>query len=275
MKQFPQFSSLSIQDHDGIILLTLHKPQDKNALSVAVLGELAAATRFLANSQHAAGVVITGAGKYFSVGGDLREYQRVIHDQPDGIRDYANQLTEPLSITIRNIQRIDSPVIAAVNGQVAGAGFSLALACDYRIAASRASFNFAYGRIGSAPDGGMTWFLPRVVGYSRAVQLLLEQPVLRAQGALAEGIIQDIVPESELVPTCIKRLQEIHNIAPYSQRSAKRLVQRSLHTSLDEHLEMENAMFANSGTTQDMRRGIDALLAGDWPHFSGTESDFP
>jgi enoyl-CoA hydratase/carnithine racemase len=261
--------TLHLELREDIVILTLSGPDGANAMSAQMLTELAQATRVLAGCEALAGLVITGAGRTFSIGADPRFYQQAITDDTIDIQEYADSFTSALAEAILNIQDIGCPVIAAVNGQAAGAGFSLALACDYRVAAPKAAFDFAYGRIGASTDGGMTWFLPRIVGASRALQLLIEQPVLRAQRALAEGILQEVVGADELIDACLTRLKMLDSVAPHAIRSAKRLIRTSFQLSVEEHLEMERSAFAAGLVTRDMRHGVEAFLSGDWPQFKG------
>src|SRR4029079_17468495 len=139
------------------------------------------------------GLIITGAGQAFCAGGDVTWFRKGVEsgeiDLPRDVRRGA----EVLHQAIVDLRRIPFPVIGAINGPAAGAGFSLALACDIRIASSTAFFACAYGRIGASPDGGMTYFLPRVVGPSRALEILLNDPNMNAENALAERIVSEVV----------------------------------------------------------------------------------
>lgn len=257
--------TLTLDMRAGAAVLLFRQP----ALTQQVLDELAAVTADLAESSQLIGLIISGRGRTFSTGADLALYQQAINDESIEIRDYAGRLTSALASVVMNLREASFPVIAAVNGQAAGAGFSLALACDYIIAARKAAFNFAYGRIGASPDGGMTWLLPRAVGPARAVQLLMEQPVLRAERAKAEGIVHEVVDAPDLIAACVDKLNTLHAVAPHAIKAAKRLVHLSSHLPLGQHLELERTMFADGLLTQDMQHGVDSLLAGDWPEFEG------
>jgi enoyl-CoA hydratase/carnithine racemase len=250
-------------------VLTLNRPESANAMNKDLLLSLAEVTAGLRAEEELSGLVVTGAGKAFSTGGDPRDYQRAVHDRETDVVAYGNEFTGTLATSIKNIRAMPFPVVAAVNGQAAGAGFSLALACDLRVAVPRAAFHLAYGRIGASTDGGMTWLLPRVVSPARALHLLLEQPVIRAPQALAEGIVTMLAEPGALLDTSLDLLRRTTSIAPHSIKSAKRLVDSSLESTLDAHLEEERAAFAAGLGTRDMRHGIDALLAGEWPDFEG------
>jgi enoyl-CoA hydratase/carnithine racemase len=160
-------------------------------------------------------------------------------------------------------------VIAAVNGPAAGAGFSLALACDLRIASEAAFFACAYGRIGASPDGGMTYFLPRVVGPSRALEILLEDPNMSAQDALAERIVSEVVPPEELIERAEAKAEKLARRAPYYVRTAKRLCGESIENSLTKHLQLERHGIADSMATEDLRAGVTAFFSGEKAEFRG------
>ncbi len=254
---------------DGIAVLTLNRPDHGNAMNTALLEQLLAATEELARDPALRGVLLTGAGKAFSLGGDIREYHRALSDDTFDAAAYGDRLTRLLKQTVLAIRAIPCPVLAAVNGQAAGAGFSLALACDLRLASRRASFHFAYGAIGASTDAGMAWFLPRAVGYARALELLLEQPVIRAPQAQQEGLVSAVLDPGELVEEGLRRLRDLAQAAPHAIRSAKHLLDRSLAMPLAEHLDLERADFAAAVASRDMRHGITSLLAGEWPEFRG------
>jgi enoyl-CoA hydratase/carnithine racemase len=170
---------------------------------------------------------------------------------------------------IVDFRRIPYPVIGAINGVAAGAGFSLALMCDIRIASEDAAFVCAYGRIGASPDGGMTYFLPRVVGPSRALQLLLEDPILSAEQAREDGIVSEVVPADELIDAARERVTVLAAKAPHYVRMSKLLVGQSLENSLTDHLQLERHGIADSMATEDLREGVTAFLDGRQAEFQG------
>jgi enoyl-CoA hydratase/carnithine racemase len=160
-------------------------------------------------------------------------------------------------------------VIAAVNGPAAGAGFSLALMCDIRIASDAAFFACAYGRIGASPDGGMTYFLPRVIGPSKAAELMLEDPNLTAADALERGLVSSVVPADELVPVATEKALELAAKSPHYTRMVKKLIWESLDNSLADHLQLERHGIAESMGTEDLRNGVTRFFAGEQPVFEG------
>lgn len=257
---------------EGVALLSLNRPESGNALTPAVLGELATAVSGLRDDPGVRVVVLTGAGRDFCLGGSLDELERLAGDvragdgRPD---DPALAPVRALAEVVLGLATLECPVIAAVNGQAAGAGFSLALACDMRIASEKTAFHFAYGMLGCSTDGAMSWFLPRVVGPSHALHLLLEQPVLRAAAALRIGLVSTVVPPDDLVSVALRRARALARSAPHSVRTAKRLVGQGLSLSLAEHLRLEHDYFVRGLMTEDVQRGLSAWKSGNLPDFHG------
>jgi 2-(1,2-epoxy-1,2-dihydrophenyl)acetyl-CoA isomerase len=141
--------------------------------------------------------------------------------------------------------------------------------CDLRIASENAAFVCAYGRIGASPNGGMTYFLPRVVGPARALELLLEDPILSPDQAREEGIVSEVVPADRLLDTVHERAAELAARAPHYVRMSKLLVSRSLENGITEHLQLERHGIADSMATDDLRKGVTAFLDGREPTFRG------
>ena len=168
----PELKTLNLEIDGRIGTLTLDRPDAFNAMSPEMILEMAVAFPWLADRSGLRALIVTGAGKAFCAGGDVNTFQQGVQSEEIDLPSEVRRGAEALHQAIVDLRRIPFPVIAAVNGAAAGAGFSLALACDIRIASEAAFFACAYGRIGASPDGGMTYFLPRVVGPSRALELL-------------------------------------------------------------------------------------------------------
>ena len=176
--------------------------------------EMTVAFAWLADRSGLRGLIVTGAGKAFCAGGDVNTFREGVESEEIDLPSEVRRGAEALHQAIVDLRRIPFPVIAAVNGPAAGAGFSLALACDMRIASEGAFFACAYGRIGASPDGGMTYFLPRVVGPSRALELLLDDPNMSAAEALAERLVTEVVPADELMERARERAEKLASKAP-------------------------------------------------------------
>jgi enoyl-CoA hydratase/carnithine racemase len=265
----PELATMQIDIEGEIGTLTLNRPDSLNAMSPELIGELVLAAGWLADRAQLRGLIVTGAGRAFSSGGDVNWFKKGV-DEPDfDLPADVRRGAEVLHQAIVDFRRIPYPVIAAVNGVAAGAGFSLALMCDLRIASSEAAFVCAYGRIGASPDGGMTYFLPRVVGPAKALELLLNDPVLDAPGALEMGLVSKVVPADELMDEARTKAEKLAAKAPHYVRMAKLLVGQSLENSLTDHLQLERHGIADSMATEDLREGVTAFFEGREATFTG------
>ena len=185
----PELETLEIEVDGQIGTLTLNRPDALNAMSPELIGELTIAAAWLADRAPIRALIVTGAGRAFCSGGDVNWFKRGVTDESVDLPSEVRRGAEALHNAIVDIRRIPYPVIAAINGPAAGAGMSLALSADIRIASEDAFLAIAYGRIGAAPDGGMTYFLPRVVGPAKALELALNDPNLDANAALEAGLV--------------------------------------------------------------------------------------
>jgi 2-(1,2-epoxy-1,2-dihydrophenyl)acetyl-CoA isomerase len=265
----PELSTLKIEIDGEIGTLTLNRPDAFNAMSPEMIGELIVAFGWLADRAPLRALIVTGSGNAFCAGGDVTWFQKGVESEELDLPSEVRRGAEALHQGIVDLQRIPYPVIAALNGPAAGAGFSLALACDIRIASQNAFLACAYGRIGASPDGGMTYFLPRVVGPSRALELLLEDPNLGAEEALAEGLVSEVVAPEELMDRARAKAEKLRAMAPFYVRKAKELCHSSIEHSLPEHLQLERHGIADSMATEDLRNGVAAFFGGGKPEFHG------
>jgi 2-(1,2-epoxy-1,2-dihydrophenyl)acetyl-CoA isomerase len=265
----PELKTLRIEIDGEIGTLTLNRPDRLNAMSPELIGELVVAASWLADRASLRALIVTGEGRGFSAGGDVTWFQKGIEDEDFDLPADVRRGAEVLHQAIIDFRRIPYPVVGAINGVAAGAGFSFALMCDTRIASEEAAFVCAYGRIGASPDGGMTYFLPRVVGPSKAIELLLNDPLLSAQQALEAGIVAEVVPPEQLADRAREKAEKLAAKAPHYVRMCKRLVAESLDHSLAEHLQLERHGIADSMATEDLREGVTAFLEDREATFSG------
>jgi len=265
----PDFNTLDITIDGEIGTLTLNRPDLFNAMSPELIEELTVAMGWFADQARLRALIITGSGIAFCSGGDINWFERGVEDPDIDIVAAVRAGAERLHQAIVDLQRIPYPVIAAINGPAAGAGFSLALACDFRICSEKAFLACAYGRIGASPDGGMTYFLPRVVGPSRALEILLDDPNMTAQEALEEKLVSEVVPADELIDRAHAKAAELAEKSPYFAMMAKKLVHSSLDSSITEHLQVERHGVAESMGTEDLSRAVKAFLAGEKAEFKG------
>jgi enoyl-CoA hydratase/carnithine racemase len=265
----PTLETLRIDVDGEIGTLTLDRPDVFNAMSPEMIFELTVAWSWLADRAPLRALIVTGAGKAFSAGGDVNWFRKGVESEEVDLPSDVRRGAEVLHQAIVDMRRVPFPVIGAINGPAAGAGFSLALACDVRIASEQAFFAPAYGRIGASPDGGMTYFLPRVVGPSRALEILLEDPNMSAADALSERIVSEVVPSDELLDRAREKAERLASRAPHYVRMAKLLCGQSIENGITEHLQLERHGIADSMATEDLRAGVTAFFAGEEPEFSG------
>ena len=265
----PELESMRLEVDGDVGTLTLDRPDELNAMSPTMIGELATVSSWLADRAPLRALVITGSGRAFSAGGDVTWFRQGLDDPEADLVASVRRGADVLHQAIVDFKRIPYPVIAAVNGPAAGAGFSLALMCDIRIASDAAFFAVAYGRIGAAPDGGMTYFLPRVIGPAAAAELMLEDPNLTAADALERGLVSRVVPADELLATVGAKATELAAKAPHYVRMVKSLIWESLDNSLADHLQLERHGIAESMGTEDLRNGVTKFFAGEQPVFEG------
>jgi 2-(1,2-epoxy-1,2-dihydrophenyl)acetyl-CoA isomerase len=250
---------------DGVLTITLNRPDVLNALNASVHANLLAALRS-AEDPAVRAVVLTGAGRGFCVGQDLQEFREGAGDVADNLRTNYH----PNVLAIRALQK---PVIAAINGPAAGAGLSLALACDVRIASDAASFVPAFINIGLIPDSGGTWFARRVLGTARAFEWLTTGRRLSADEARTMGIVSEVVPAEEFEA----RAHEVaHYFAAMPTRAVaetKRLLDAAETSTLDEQLELEAAAQSDLTRSPDFREGVAAFLGKREPAFTGAPTE--
>jgi 2-(1,2-epoxy-1,2-dihydrophenyl)acetyl-CoA isomerase len=265
----PELNTLRIEIDGPIGTLTLDRPDSLNAMSPEMIGELTIASAWLADRAPIRALIVTGAGRAFCAGGDVNWFKRGVDDAEVDLPSEVRRGAEALHQAIVDFRRLPYPMIAAINGAAAGAGMSLALSCDIRIASEDAFLAIAYGRIGASPDGGMTYFLPRVVGPAKALELALNDPNLDAGAALEAGLLSEVVPPEQLMERAREKAERLALKAPHYVRMAKRLLHESIEHSLTDHLQLERHGIADSMGTEDLRRGVTAFFAGEQPEFEG------
>jgi 2-(1,2-epoxy-1,2-dihydrophenyl)acetyl-CoA isomerase len=256
--------SILLDRRDNILHLTLNRPDKLNSLTVAMLSELADVLSDISTDDEARVLVITGAGRGFCAGQDLREAGAI----GDG-RSVRNVIERHYNPIIRQIRGLAMPVVAAVNGIAAGAGANLALACDIVVAAESASFVQAFSRIGLIPDAGGTYFLPRLVGHARALGLAMLGDAVDARKAAEWGMIWEAVPDADFpaaVDALSKRLAEMPTVALALMKQA---LNASGHHSLEQQLATEAELQPIAAETEDFQEGVQAFLGKRPARFFG------
>jgi len=247
---------------DGAVLtITLNRPDVLNAFNTDMHRSLAAALKE-ARGADVRAVVLTGAGRGFCVGQDLTEFR-------EAPGDIGSRLRGNYHPNIRAIRGLEKPVIAAVNGAAAGAGMSIACACDLRIAADSASFIPAFINIGLIPDSGGSYFVTRILGAARAFEWLASGKKLTAAEAHAWGLVSEVV-ETEALPTRAAELAaQLADLPTRGVGMTKRLLDHALDTTLEEQLEREAQLQTAATQTEDFREGVAAFLEKRPPRFKG------
>ena len=251
-------------DVDGpVATITLDRPEALNALTVPVKVALREALERLAVDRAVRAVILTGAGRAFCAGQDLAE-----RDAPDAA-PLDVELRERYNPIILALRAMGQPVIAAVNGVAAGAGASIAFACDLRIAAEDARFVLAFGRLGLVPDSGATWFLPRIIGQARAAELALVGDPISAEEALRIGLVSRVVPNDELLPQAQALADRIAAGAPMAVALTKGALERAATIDLETAHEGEAKQQGIAGASADHAEGLAAFREKRAPRFTG------
>lgn len=268
-KDPPRLEEIEVELEGELAIITLNRPKSFNSMSPALIAELPTVFSWLADRSGARAAIVTGAGPAFSAGGDINWFKRGMESDDLDASAEVRRGADVLHQGILDLRRVSFPVIAAINGPAAGAGLSLALACDIRIASTNALLIPAYGRIGASPDGGLTWLLPRAVGAAKAIEILLDDPDMDAEAALAVGLVNEVVAADRLIDRARERAGELAVKAPHYVRLCKELVGGSFDRGLADHLQLERHGIADGLATEDARRGVTAFLAGESPIFTG------
>ena len=255
-----KYETIIFAQADDVARITLNRPDRLNSFTRQMHGELAAALDACADARV---IILTGAGRGFCAGQDLKE--RLGRDAAP----LAVEVRERYNPIIEAMRRLDQPIVGAINGVAAGAGASLAFACDIRVAAEGASFVLAFGRIGLIPDSGATWFLPRLVGAAKAAELALLGESLSAVDAERFGLVARVVPADALAAEARVLAVRLAGLAPLALSLTKRALERSWSVSLNEALEDEAYRQGVAGATSDHAEGLAAFLEKRSPRFTG------
>jgi len=259
------YNSIIFEIKDGIGLIRLNRPEEGNTLTMEMVRELLDVASRCDEDPGIRSVVLTGNGKMFCVGGDMKAFAA----RGEGVSPYIKELTQILHSAISRLNWMDAPVVGAINGTAAGGGFSLALTTDIAIAAESAKFTMAYTKAALTPDASSSYFLARMVGLRRAKEMALLNPVLSARQALEWGLINRVVPDDQVLSTALEIAGRWAKGPTRALGQTKRLILSGATESLESQMERESRAIADMSGSADGREGIAAFVAKRAPTFQG------
>jgi len=257
-----EYQTIKFEQSGPITRITLNRPDAANGMNDTMTRELADAARRCDTSATKV-VVITGSGRFFCAGGDLKSFASA---PSRGL--FIKGVADDLHRAISTFARMDAVLITAVNGVAAGAGFSLAVTGDLVLAAESASFTMAYTRAGLTPDGSSSYFLPRLIGITKTKELMLTNRTLSSQDASQWGLVTEVVPDDALVARTDELAEQMSATARGSNGGVKALLLSTFSSGLEEQMELEGRVIAERAESADGREGVDAFLAKRKAEFS-------
>lgn len=256
--------TLLIQDDDSVRTITLNRPDDMNAFTRQMRKELARELKTLSRDKSIRCLVITGAGRAFSAGQDLKEATADGH-----AIDFTTTLRNEYNPIILQLQALNMPTIASINGVAAGMGWSLALACDLRLCSSKAKFVSAFSGIGLVPDCGMSWTLPRLVGYARALEIAWLSEPLTADTAAESNLVSRVIEPDQLATGTHELARRLSHGPTKGYVLTRRAMLAGLERDLTRQLDYEAVTQGLAGSTKDYQEGVAAFIEKRQPEFSG------
>jgi 2-(1,2-epoxy-1,2-dihydrophenyl)acetyl-CoA isomerase len=257
------YQTLSFEQSGSIARIVLDRPDAANGMNDVMTAELAQVAARCDVAEIKA-VVLTGAGRFFCAGGDLK----AMAASPLGPGPFVKGIADDLHRAIAILARMDAVLITAVNGVAAGAGFSLAVAGDLVLAADNASFTMAYTKAGLSPDGSSSYYLPRIIGVRRTQELMLTNRTLKAAEAAEWGLVTEVVPAAELEARAQALAEQFASAAKGSSGAVKKLMLATFGNGIEEQMDLEARLIGECADSADGREGIDAFLNKRAPEFS-------
>ena len=265
------YNTIRVERKNGIITLTFNRPDTLNAWNPEMSEEAVAALDDITGDETAKVIIVTGAGRGFSSGADVKEdlSQMVEGVSGAGITRILRGKASVLDVAIQ-LRRMDKPVIGAINGVAAGAGFGIALACDLRIASEKARFSMAFIMRGLVPDTGSSLFLPKLVGSAKACELCFTGDIIDAGEAERLGLVNRVVPHEKLMESAEELAHKLVKRPPIALKYTKRAIYKGLiETDLPSHLDYEVSLNNMCFATEDFKEGVNAFLEKREPEFKG------
>lgn len=258
------FENILFDVSDGVATVTFNRPDAANAMNLPLMKELMHASIRCDEDPSIRAVVVTGTGRFFSAGGDLASFEAA-----HATGSLLKEMTTYFHAAISRFSRMDAPLISAVNGVAAGAGFSFAIASDLAIAGESAMFTSAYTAAALTPDGSSTYFLPRLVGVRRAMELMLTNRRLSAAEALEWGLVNRVVADDELMDAAGELAAGLATGASVAFGRVKDMLNTSLASTLETQMEAESRAIADMSRTHDGVEGVSAFLEKRKPKYEG------
>jgi 2-(1,2-epoxy-1,2-dihydrophenyl)acetyl-CoA isomerase len=256
--------TVQVETRGAVALVTLNRPDSGNALSLQMAMDLLAAAMTCARNTAVRAVVLSGAGRHFCFGGDLR----AMASRDTSGEDYIRELTTYLHAAISHFARMDAPVVAAVNGTAAGAGVGLVAMADLALCAHSSRFNLAYTNAGLTPDAGTSFLLPRTLGLKRTMELLLLNRTLSAAEALDWGLVNEVVADEQLLARALEMAERLAQGAGSAYGATKRLIAHSLG-AFESQMVLEGETIAAHAVSPEGVEGISAFLEKRKPQYPG------
>lgn len=260
------FNDIIFTKEGPIATIILNRPDNYNALNLSITNDIFKALEICGKDREIRVIVITGNGKSFCSGGDIKFFEEYAKTGPD---EPIRQLLDPLHRMILDIRQMPKPVLAAINGAVGGAGMSLALSCDLRIASTQARFKLAYTSLGLAPDGGCTLFLGLMVGFAKTCEMVFLDPVYDAEQALSLGLVHKIVEPDKFADATRQWAEQLAAGATRSFAAGKVNLNHAFLTLLERQLEVERRGVLDTSLTSDYQEGLEAFLTKRKAVFKG------
>jgi 2-(1,2-epoxy-1,2-dihydrophenyl)acetyl-CoA isomerase len=259
------YENLTYAVRNNVAAITLNRPSAYNALNLSLMRELALAAIEADEDRNVRCILLTGAGKAFCGGGDVKTFADAGERAPIALKE----LTTHFHAAISRLCRAPKPVVTAVNGVAAGGGMSLALVGDLVLAAESARFTMAYSNIAAAPDGSSTYFLPRLIGTRRAFELYYTNRSLSAREAMEWGLVNRVHPDAELAGAATALAAELAQGPTYAYGRARELLHHSSSESLETQMELEARAISACGGSKDFQRAVVAFTKKEKPTFEG------
>jgi 2-(1,2-epoxy-1,2-dihydrophenyl)acetyl-CoA isomerase len=257
-----EYETITLEQSGPIARITLNRPDAANGMNHTMTRELADAAK-RCDTDATKVVVLTGSGRFFCAGGDLKSFANA-PNRGQHIKGVADDLHRAIS----TFARMDAVLITAVNGTAAGAGFSIAVTGDIVLAAESATFTMAYTRVGLSPDGSSSYFLPRLIGITKTKELMLTNRMLSAQEASQWGLVTEVLPDDRVAARADELATQMASTASGSNGAVKALMLSTFSSGLEEQMEFESRVIADRAESADGREGVDAFMAKRKPEFA-------